>query len=55
MVVAVGKHKGAVELGKRGGDARRDALSPGRRREIATLAALTRWAKAKAKPLPPTG
>jgi hypothetical protein len=41
------KNPAAVALGRRGGlkggDARRDALSPARRREIARRAAQARW------------
>lgn len=35
----------AVELGKGGGKARHDALSPERRKEIARKAAIKRWQK----------
>jgi hypothetical protein len=35
----------AAELGKRGGKAREDALSPERRKEIARKAAIKRWQK----------
>jgi hypothetical protein len=42
-----GKDKAAVALGKRGGQARAEALSARRRREIAKRAARERWAKAK--------
>lgn len=41
----VPKDRGAVRLGKMGGKARALALTPDRRRAIATHAALTRWAK----------
>lgn len=39
-----GKDKAAQSLGKRGGHARANALSPGRRAEIARKAAKVRWA-----------
>ena len=35
----------AAELGRRGGKARKQALSPERRKEIARKAAKTRWKK----------
>ncbi len=38
-----GKDKAAQALGKRGGVARRDKLSPERRTEIAKAAAAKRW------------
>lgn len=38
-----GKSKAAVELGRKGGLARADALSPTKRRKIATKAAAARW------------
>ena len=38
-----GKDKAAVSLGKRGGKARADKMSPERRSEIAKKAAATRW------------
>jgi hypothetical protein len=38
-----GKDKAAQSLGRRGGAARRDALSPERRSEIAKKAAAKRW------------
>ena len=38
-----GKDKAAQALGKKGGAARRDKLSPQRRAEIARKAAATRW------------
>jgi hypothetical protein len=38
-----GKDKGAQALGRKGGAARREKLSPERRREIAEKAARTRW------------
>jgi len=48
---ADGKNPFAVALGRRGGlkggKARADSLSSDRRREIATAAARTRWAKKK--------
>jgi hypothetical protein len=40
-----GKDKGAQALGRKGGAARRDKLSPERRAEIARKAAAKRWAK----------
>lgn len=40
-----GKSKAAVELGRKGGRARADALSVNRRREIAKRAAQKRWSK----------
>src|ERR1700676_1002418 len=40
-----GKDKGAQALGRKGGAARRDKLSPERRAEIAKQAARTRWQK----------
>lgn len=38
-----GKDKGAQALGRKGGAARRDKLTPERRREIAQKAAAKRW------------
>ena len=38
-----GKDKAAQALGKKGGAARRDKLSPERRTEIAKAAAAKRW------------
>ena len=38
-----GKDKAAQSMGRRGGAARRDKLSPERRREIAKAAAAKRW------------
>ncbi|MBL8567169.1 MAG: RNA-binding protein [Hyphomicrobiaceae bacterium] len=38
-----GKDKAAVSLGKRGGRARAESLSPQRRAEIAKKASVTRW------------
>jgi len=38
-----GKNRAAVELGRRGGKARADALSSRKRAEIATKAAKARW------------
>jgi hypothetical protein len=38
-----GKDKAAQALGRKGGAARRDKLSPERRREIAQKAAAKRW------------
>jgi hypothetical protein len=40
-----GKDKAAQALGKKGGAARRDKLSPERRAEIARQAAAKRWGK----------
>lgn len=40
-----GKDKAAQALGRKGGAARRDKLSPERRREIAKKAAASRWTK----------
>jgi hypothetical protein len=42
-----GKDKAAQALGKKGGVARRDKLSPERRREIAQKAADKRWDRQK--------
>jgi hypothetical protein len=42
-----GKDKAAVSLGKRGGKARAEALSPEERREVARAAAQARWKKSK--------
>ena len=39
-----GKSKAAQELGRKGGQARAEKLSPQRRREIAEKAAVKRWA-----------
>jgi len=39
------KSAAARELGSRGGNARKQALSPERRKEIARKAAITRWRK----------
>jgi len=41
----ISRNKAAVELGRKGGTARAEALSARRRREIAKLAAAQRWAK----------
>ena len=38
-----GKDKAAVELGRKGGKARAEKLTPKRRQEIARKAAKTRW------------
>jgi hypothetical protein len=43
------KNPHAVQLGKMGGLARLEKLTPERRREIARNAAKTRWAKEKKK------
>ena len=40
-----GKDPAAVELGRKGGKARADAMSPERRAEIAKKAAAKRWSK----------
>ena len=40
-----GKDKAAQALGKKGGAARRERLSPERRREIAQKAAAKRWSR----------
>jgi len=40
-----GKDKGAQALGRKGGAARRDKLTPERRAEIARKAAAKRWSK----------
>ena len=42
-----GKNKAAVELGRMGGRARAESMSPERRQEIARLAAIKRWGKAQ--------
>ena len=44
-VVDDGKDPAAKSLGSKGGKARREALSPKRRKEIAKAAAAKRWAK----------
>ncbi len=41
------KNPAAVSLGKLGGKARAEKLSPARRAEIASKAAKARWAKAE--------
>lgn len=38
-----GKNKAAVALGKKGGEARAKALTPGRRKQLAKKAAAARW------------
>ena len=43
-----GKDKAAVSLGKRGGKARAEKLSPARRKKIAKEAAAARWKKSDA-------
>ncbi len=40
-----GKNKAAVELGRKGGQARAAKLSPATRKRIAKAAALARWSK----------
>ena len=42
-----GKDKAAVELGRKGGRARAEAMSGKRRKEIAQKAAAARWNKAE--------
>ena len=42
-----GKDKGAQALGRKGGRARADKMTPERRREIAEKAARTRWRRAE--------
>ena len=49
-VAADGKNKAAQSLGKRGGHARANALSPRRRAEIARKAAKVRWAARDSSP-----
>ena len=44
-----GKNKAAQELGRKGGRARAERMSPERRQEIAKLAAIKRWGKARKK------
>jgi hypothetical protein len=39
------KDANAVALGRKGGKARRDKLTPEQRKEIASIAAKTRWSK----------
>ena len=48
-----GKDKAAQSLGKRGGHARANALSPRRRAEIASKAAKVRWAARASSPKQP--
>ncbi len=43
------KNPAAVSLGKLGGKARAEKLSPARRAEIASKAAKARWSKAETK------
>jgi hypothetical protein len=40
-----GKNQAAVSLGRKGGKARAEALSPAKRKAIARKAAATRWGK----------
>lgn len=40
-----GKDKAAQEMGRKGGKARADSMTPERRAEIARKAAATRWGK----------
>jgi hypothetical protein len=40
-----GKDKAAVELGRKGGKARAEAMSPAKRKAIAKKAAAARWRK----------
>ncbi len=42
-----GKNKAAVELGRKGGKARAEKMSPERRAEIARTAAAKRWSMKK--------
>ncbi len=42
-----GKSKAAVELGRKGGQARAKSVSPKRRKEIARKAAAKRWSSQK--------
>ena len=44
-----GKNKAAVELGRKGGEARAEKLSKKRRSEIAKKAAAKRWTKDRSK------
>ena len=44
-----GKNKAAVELGRKGGKARAQKMTPERRSEIAKKAAEKRWGKASKK------
>jgi hypothetical protein len=44
-----GKDKAAQSLGRRGGRARADQMTPERRREIAQKAAATRWRRQNAE------
>jgi hypothetical protein len=44
-----GKNKAAVELGRKGGKARAERMSPERRTEIAKIAAQTRWKRGEGK------
>ena len=43
------KNKAAQELGRKGGKARAERMSPERRQEIARLAAIKRWEKDRKK------
>lgn len=49
-MVDSGKDKAAQALGRKGGAARREALSPERRAEIARKAAAKRWEASKHRP-----
>jgi hypothetical protein len=42
-----GKEKAAQELGRKGGKARAEALTPEQRREVAKAAAEARWKRSK--------
>lgn len=44
-----GKDKAAQALGRKGGRARADKLSPEKRREIASRAASSRWARPRSE------
>ena len=44
-----GKNKAAVELGRKGGKARAEKLTPEQRSRIAREAAAARWARGKSK------
>lgn len=47
--IVAGKNSAAVALGKKGGPARAEALTPEQRSEIAQKASLARWGKKKPK------
>lgn len=48
MTTEDGKNAAAVALGRMGGKARAEAISAGRRKEIAKKAASSRWGKGRA-------